>query len=128
MIARNEPPPDPLDDQDGNREAGISIAIMGPSALTFVASANRPRSPDIRNPRAFNHNNEILGCEFKIHREDEVRVTSTLFCGGDWRWQLCSSGGHVLAQAGGFASERECCEAIAMLKNNAATAIVTVSK
>lgn len=55
-------------------------------------------------------------------------VTSTLFCGGDWRWQLCTSGGQVLTKAGGFASERECREVVAMLKDNAAKAIVTVNR
>ena len=92
-----------------------------------MSAQGLPRSPDIPNPCTFTYNDENLGCEFKIHREDEVPVTSTLFCGGDWRWQLCSSGGHVLAKAAGFASERECREAVAMLKNNAAKAIVTVS-
>ena len=97
------------------------------AALAFVASVSHPKSPAIVGPHTFNRSEVITGCEFKIHREDEVPVTSTLFCGGDWRWQLCSSGGRVLAEAGGFASERECREAVAMLKDNAAKAIVTVN-
>jgi uncharacterized protein YegP (UPF0339 family) len=67
-------------------------------------------------------------CRFEIHREDEVMVTSTQFCGGDWQWQLCSSRGDVLAEAGGFGSERECREAITTLKDNASTATVTLCR
>ena len=65
-------------------------------------------------------------CRFEIHREDQVMVSSTQFCGGDWQWQLCSSRGQVLAEGGGFRSERECRDAIATLKNNAAMASVTL--
>ena len=97
------------------------------AALAFVASVSHPKSPAIVGPHTSNRSEIITGCEFKIHREDEFPVTSTLFCGGDWRWQLCSPGGRVLAKAGGFASERECRAAIAMLKDNAAKAIVTVN-
>jgi uncharacterized protein YegP (UPF0339 family) len=97
------------------------------AGLAFAASVDRPGIPEIPDPRSFGRSEEISGCEFKIYREEEVPVTSTLFCGGDWRWQLCASGGHVLAKAGGFASERECREAVAMLKDNAAQAIVTAS-
>ena len=81
--------------------------------------------PEILNASALDRSKESLRCEFKIHREDEIYVTSTLLCGGDWRWQLCSSRGYVLAEAGGFASERECRDAVATLKNNAAQASVT---
>ena len=65
-------------------------------------------------------------CRFEIHCEDHVMVSSTQFCGGDWQWQLCSSRGQVLAESGGFRSERECRDAIATLKNNAAMASVTL--
>jgi uncharacterized protein YegP (UPF0339 family) len=63
-------------------------------------------------------------CRFEIHREDEVMVTSTQFCGGDWRWTLCSSRGQVLAEGAGFSSERDCRAAIATLKDKAAMASV----
>ena len=94
--------------------------------LVYDAPTTGPGQPGIRVPRPFFRSAESLLCEFKIHREDEVSVTSTQFCGGDWQWQLCSSRGHVLAGAGGFASERECQEAVTMLKNKAASASVTV--
>ena len=96
--------------------------------LVFIGSAPGSGQPEIRVPRPFDRSAESLLCEFKIHREEEISVTSTRFCGGDWQWQLCSSRGHVLAGAGGFASERECREAVAMLKNKAAMASVTVSR
>lgn len=94
--------------------------------LAYVASMTGSGQPGIQVPRPFVRTAESLLCEFKIHREDEVSVTSTQFCGGDWQWQLCSSRGHVLAGAGGFGSERECREAVIMLKNEAAMASVSV--
>lgn len=96
--------------------------------LAFIASATVSRQPEIRVPRPFDRSAESLLCEFKIHRVEEISVTSTQFCGGDWQWQLCSSRGHVLAGAGGFASERECWEAVTTIKNKAAMASVTVSR
>jgi len=71
-------------------------------------------------------NTEGEVCRFEIHREEHVMVSSTQFCGGDWQWQLCSSRGQVLAEAGGFRSERACREAIATLKDNAAMASITL--
>ena len=97
------------------------------AGLAFAASDCLPENSKILNPRTFNRSEENLGCEFKIHREDLVPVTSTLFCCGDWRWRLCSSHGRVLAMAGGFTCEQECREAVAMLKVNAAQASITAN-
>ena len=94
--------------------------------LALIASADGSGRHGIRLPRNFYRSEESLLCEFRIHREEEVSVTSTRFCGGDWQWQLCSARGHVLAAAGGFGSELECREAVTMLKNKAAVASVTV--
>ena len=96
------------------------------SEFAFIEPAAAAVRPSFLIPRIFDRSEESLLCEFKIHREEEVSVTSTLFCGGDWRWQLCSSGGDVLAGAGGFGSEGECREAVAILKNRAASASIEV--
>src|SRR5687767_220985 len=61
---------------------------------------------------------------FEIHREEEVSVTSTRFCGGDWWWQLCSASGDVQAEAGGYLSEAACRSAIASIKAEAGLASV----
>ena len=95
--------------------------------LSSIASSAPSEKPENLNPSSFERSEKSLSYEFKIYREEEVSVTSTLFCGGDWRWQLCSSRGFVLAKAGGFATERECRDAVAMLKNNAAQASVVVN-
>lgn len=96
------------------------------AALACSGSGAASGELEIVNSRTFNRHEESLLCQFKIHREEEVSVTSTLFCGGDWQWQLCSSRGQVLAGASGFGSERECREAVTMLKNKGAMASVTV--
>ena len=62
-------------------------------------------------------------CRFEIYREDEERMTSTLFSGGDWRWQLVT-GGLILAEASGYPNEQTCCLAVAVLQRCAATAPV----
>jgi uncharacterized protein YegP (UPF0339 family) len=66
-------------------------------------------------------------CRFEIHREEQVMVTSTQFCGGDWRSRLCSHRGNVLAEGRGFASEKDCREAITILKDKAGMATVTLT-
>lgn len=96
------------------------------AALACSESGATSGKSEIVNSPIFNQNEESLLCQFKIHREEERSVTSTLFCGGDWQWQLCSARGHVLAGAGGFESEGECREAVTMLKNKAAVASITV--
>ena len=63
--------------------------------------------------------------KFEIYREDEVRMTSTRFSGGDWHWRLSDAEGLILLDTGGYPSERECREAIAVLKENAAFASVS---
>ena len=62
---------------------------------------------------------------FEIYREDEVRMTSTRFSGGDWHWRLSDAEGLILLDTGGYPSERKCREAIAVLKENAAFASVS---
>ena len=99
---------------------------MSPLLKSIASNAPSEKSENLT-PSIFERSKKSLTCEFKIYREEEVSVTSTLFCGGDWRWQLCSSRGFVLARAGGFATERECRDAVAMLKNNAAQASVVVN-
>jgi uncharacterized protein YegP (UPF0339 family) len=63
-------------------------------------------------------------CRCEIHREEEVMVSSTQRCGGDWQWQLCSSQGSVLAEGKGFGSEHECRDAVAILRDKAGMAAV----
>ena len=66
----------------------------------------------------------IEECRFEIFREDEERMTSTLFSGGDWRWQLITTGGLILAEASGYPNEQTCRMAVAVLQRRAATAPV----
>jgi len=63
-------------------------------------------------------------CRFEIYREDEERMTSTLFSGGDWRWQLVGTGGLILAEATGYPNEQTCRVAVAVLQRRAATSPV----
>lgn len=63
-------------------------------------------------------------CRFEIFREDERRMTSTLFSGGDWHWQLVTSGGLLLAEASGYPDEQSCRVAVGILQRRAAEARV----
>ena len=63
-------------------------------------------------------------CQFEIYRADEVRMTSSLFSGGDWCWRLVSTDGGVLAEATGHPNEGTCRSALAALQRHAAKAPV----
>jgi uncharacterized protein YegP (UPF0339 family) len=57
-------------------------------------------------------------CRFEVYRADEVKTSSTLFAGGDWRWQLSDAAGQILVEAGGYRSEDECRQAVALLQRH----------
>jgi len=61
---------------------------------------------------------------FEIYRADEVRLTSILFSGGDWRWRFCSGAGVPIATSVGYANERDCAAAVAALRCDAGDAPV----
>lgn len=63
-------------------------------------------------------------CTFEIYREGEDRVSSTQFCGGDWRWRLVTTDGLVLAEAAGYPNQGTCEAAVQVLRKRAATAPV----
>ena len=74
---------------------------------------------------SIHENAERTSCKFEVYRADEVRMTSTQFGGGDWHWRLSDADGQVLLDTGGYASELECRDAIAILQENAGWATVT---
>lgn len=59
---------------------------------------------------------------FEIYHEDQVRISSSLFCGGMWRWRLCSADGAVLALSMGYATEDTCRTALSAVHRHAGTA------
>ncbi|MBL8646346.1 YegP family protein [Sphingosinicella xenopeptidilytica] len=61
-------------------------------------------------------------CYFEIYCGEEKRLTSTIHCGGDWRWRFCAPNGTIMARASGYRSEVECRAAIDMLRSRAAGA------
>lgn len=63
-------------------------------------------------------------CYFEIYRAHEVRLTSILFSGGDWRWQFHSGSGALLATSAGYTSEQECAAAVMALRNGAGSATI----
>jgi uncharacterized protein YegP (UPF0339 family) len=65
------------------------------------------------------------GCTFEVYRADEVRMTSTQFGGGDWHWRLADADGLIMLDTGGYASEGECLDAVAILRDNAGFASLT---
>ena len=83
------------------------LALMG-ARISPLLSAVR-RQPD-------------QACFFEIYREEEVSVTSTLFAGGDWHWRLVDADDRTLVEAGGYATEENCREAVSVLQRQACLA------
>jgi uncharacterized protein YegP (UPF0339 family) len=45
---------------------------------------------------------------FEIHKEGRVHLTSLRSGGGDWRWELLTDDGEVLAAGEGYRSKAAC--------------------
>lgn len=87
--------------------ADVSEALLG------VSAANDSGRPEAGGQ-----------CYFEIYRADEVRLTSILMSGGDWRWQFRSGSGALLATCAGYVSEQECTTAVVALHNGAGSAAI----
>ncbi|HEY9578606.1 MAG TPA: DUF1508 domain-containing protein [Rhizorhapis sp.] len=61
---------------------------------------------------------------FDIYRASHVRLTSTLFGGGDWRWRLTGASGAVVADCGGYRNEAQCLAAVSALRLEAGFAAI----
>lgn len=61
---------------------------------------------------------------FDIYCSEVVRLTSTLFGGGDWHWRLTSASGDILADCGGYRNHRDCLAVVDSLRALAGSAIV----
>jgi uncharacterized protein YegP (UPF0339 family) len=62
---------------------------------------------------------------FEVYQTDRVHFTSTLCGGGDWHWRYSSSAGTVLADCGGYSSEKECMTAVNGLRRGASSATLS---
>ena len=87
--------------------ADVSEALLG------VSAANDSGRPEADGQ-----------CYFEIYRADEVRLTSILLSGGDWRWQFRSGSGALLATSAGYTSEQECATAVVALRSGAGSATI----
>ncbi len=96
---------------------------------TYARAARGPREAADAHFRKFGEmsrrSSDRTPGKFEVYREDEVRMTSTRFSGGDWHWRLSDAEGLILLDTGGYPSERKCREAIAVLKEMAAFASVS---
>lgn len=61
---------------------------------------------------------------FDIYRADHVKLTSTLFGGGDWHWRLTGASGAVIADCGGYRNEAQCLAAVGALRIEAGLATI----
>jgi uncharacterized protein YegP (UPF0339 family) len=59
---------------------------------------------------------EEKAMRFEIHREGRVHLTSLRSGGGDWRWELLSDAGSIVATGEGFKSKAACREAVELVK------------
>jgi uncharacterized protein YegP (UPF0339 family) len=73
---------------------------------------------------AAQHRTPVPEARFRIYRTDEVSLTSTLFGGGDWHWQLTGQSGAIIADCGGYRNEAQCLAAVNGLRNEAGLATV----
>lgn len=87
------------------------------AALLSVSAANDSGRPEADGQ-----------CYFEIYRADEVRLTSILMSGGDWRWQFRSESGALLATCAGYMSEQECTTAVVALRSGAGSATIQNGK
>jgi uncharacterized protein YegP (UPF0339 family) len=53
---------------------------------------------------------------FEIHKEGRVHLTSLRSGGGDWRWELLTDDGEVVAAGEGYRSKAACREAVEKVK------------
>ena len=59
---------------------------------------------------------------FDICRADQIRLTSTLFGGGDWHWRLTGASGNVIADCGEYRNEAHCLAVVKALRSEAGLA------
>jgi hypothetical protein len=82
---------------------GLNAAVATNDAtetrLSAAARAAKRRSNDTQS-------------RFDIYRASHVRLTSTLFGGGDWHWRLTGASGGVVADCGGYRNEAQCLAAV----------------
>jgi len=60
---------------------------------------------------------------FEVYRDEEIRVSSTQFCGGSWSWRLCSPSGKILAQSRAYEREEDCRAALTQVRRHSASAV-----
>lgn len=89
--------------------ASCSAANDQPAAI-FPAAITAKRHRNRAHPR------------FDIYRADHVRLTSTLFGGGDWRWRLTDDSGNIIADCGGYRNEAQCVAAVKAVRTEAGLA------
>lgn len=92
--------------------------IQGDRSSPAANEDARHQPTDLATLRAKGHS-----C-FDIYRADKVRLTTTLFGGGDWHWRLTGSSGDILADCGGYRNQRDCLAAVDALRAVAGSAIV----
>lgn len=96
--------------------------------MTGLVARNGAQTPLAANdgpaPSGFAKRRQSGPSHFQIYRADTVCLTSTLFGGGDWHWQLVSEADQILAECGGYRTERDCLAAVQALRSDAGSATV----
>jgi len=65
---------------------------------------------------------------FEIYRDEQIRVSSTRFCGGAWSWRLCTPTGEIVAQSRAYEREQDCRAALALVRRHAAGPVTPAAK
>src|SRR3546814_18875027 len=90
----------------------------GPNAA--VASTDETETRLYAAASAANLRSNDALSRFDIYRASHVRLTSTLFGGGAWRWRLTGASGAVVADCAGYRNEAQGLAAASALRLEAA--------
>lgn len=103
----------------------MSLKLCSADAFDPAIAANdAPDAPRIAEASVARKQWNEAQSRFDIYRADSVKLTSTLFGGGDWHWRLTGASGSIIADCGGYRNEAECLAAVGALRVEAGLASI----
>lgn len=102
--------------------ANVNLDLSQPEALDSSFAANDQTAALSATAIAVKRRWNETHSRFDIYRADQIRLTSTLFGGGDWHWRLTGASGNVIADCGGYRNEAQCLAAVKALRVEAGLA------
>ena len=100
----------------------MNLGSTQSETLDFPSAANDVTAPRCATAAVVKRRWNEPHSRFDVYRTDQVRLTSTLFGGGDWHWRLTGASGDVIADCGGYRNEAQCLAAVKALRIEAGLA------